>query len=379
MVLRSLAGPGRGLQYPGLIRFPQWNNQFSPGGGSGCGCCEEVEDPCILVNDPFDRDDADALGGTWTEHGDIDIVSNEARVQASVTAYAISSVTHAGNIRITMDVRSQIAGGEFWIIIAWVDDDNYLYAQLKIGTSQTIKLFKRVAGSDTELESATQTTAAATIYEFWACYRNGLFSAGVTGGTSTYAVLWSPSVTLGSFGFGADAVGGNAFINDFIAEKVQDGCAVCELGEEVTCENCIGGSAARWYLIELNNFVSDWCPECELWNDGWILGTIGCSSLLTTGANQPPCGNDVGLLANTPFISFVLDTDRITVRVGVANPGFTVIYQLARFELMMEEEPYDCFDLDRLEIPLIETSDPVSGGTDPICDTTGATCHVTAL
>jgi hypothetical protein len=39
----------RGTLRPWSLRqfFPAWNNQFSPGGGSGCGCCEGDTPTCV--------------------------------------------------------------------------------------------------------------------------------------------------------------------------------------------------------------------------------------------------------------------------------------------------------------------------------------------
>lgn len=39
----------RSLWLPESLRqfYPRWNNQFSPGGGSGCGCCGDEETPTV--------------------------------------------------------------------------------------------------------------------------------------------------------------------------------------------------------------------------------------------------------------------------------------------------------------------------------------------
>ena len=45
----------RGSIRPWSLRqfFPAWNNQFSPGGGSDCGCCDGGDIPCSDVVDCF--------------------------------------------------------------------------------------------------------------------------------------------------------------------------------------------------------------------------------------------------------------------------------------------------------------------------------------
>lgn len=42
----------RALWLPESLRgfYPKWNNQFSPGGGSGCGCCGGYTGDCVTVD-----------------------------------------------------------------------------------------------------------------------------------------------------------------------------------------------------------------------------------------------------------------------------------------------------------------------------------------
>jgi hypothetical protein len=57
----------RGSIRPWSLRqfFPAWNNQFSPGGGSGCGCCDGGPDPCTGIEDCF--------GGTLPSEAEVDL------------------------------------------------------------------------------------------------------------------------------------------------------------------------------------------------------------------------------------------------------------------------------------------------------------------
>jgi len=351
----------------------------------GC-CCSPVEAGCEVLNDPFDRPDSDTLGGTWTElSGDVDIAGNLAVVASGVTGRAISSTTYLGNIRITMDILAGGLGTSFRILLGYTDANNFLYATATINFVSTVKVFIREAGVDTELASQNQTMTTGVTYEFFACFRSGLFAAGITGGNTAASFVF-PSFPFGSsFGFQIAAVSGDASINDYLATKVQDGCDDCVVPDEVLCASCVDGVIPRYFLVTLAGFLNDWCTDCGMYNTSFIIGmgATSCSgSVLYPGQARgaAPCGNfdNSGFGSQTQVnLAFLTGPDRIVVTVSTVEPFPTAPIIIAQFTLNITT-PYDCVGINGLDIPLSDAGHADSFG-NIACDASGATCTITAL
>lgn len=351
---------------------------------AGCTCCAPSD--CEILADGFDRDDSDTLGGTWTEtSGDIDIAGNLAVVASGVTGRAISSTTHTGNIRVTMDILAGGLGTRFRIILGYTDANNFIFADVLVnGASSSIRLWQRDAGTESDLGNVSLSLSSGVTYEFFACYKSRVFVAGITGSSS---VAGSVDVffTFGTqFGFQVQAVFGDASVNDFLARKVEEGCDDCVAPDvDVECENCIDDVLPKYFLVELDGFADDACTECELWNAAYIVGVGAggtCSGVWIRGFLQSPCGNDIGGsggFGTAPQITITFEPGVIRVVAALANPTPPVC-RVAEFERSMGSDPFDCESISGLDIPLIATA-VNCGEASPICDTSGATCTITAL
>ena len=351
----------RALWLPESLRafYPKWNNQFSPS-GDACGCCS-TGDPCALVSDDFDRANSTNLGAGWSEEsGDFTISSNKLNYNSGTNAVVINTTTHTSQeVTITVDVRQGITTGTtFRIILSYVDTDNYYYAELTIGSAQTLRLVERSGGTDTELDSATVTTFAGTSYPFTACMTEFSFSATANG----VSVGAAHSGTSGEFGLGIGAATGPSTFDNFVARIVSDTCDDCQ---RPVCYLCSEAGSADSYEVTISGLTNtdpvSSCADCASFNGTWILTRAFQCSWRYDGTF--PCGNDALIL---DFISDGFpDTSGSMDLAFFSDPGAPAFGSNGNLS------DVDCRNLVDYELP------NVPGGG--YCEDGSATCTITAL
>mgnify|MGYP000887160761 FL=1 len=110
---------------------------------------------CLLLADGFDRDDADNLGCLWGGCENGSIVSNEALFETPNTYCAANYFSSIPAWSIVVLVKGDDDDDEPRGLVAIVDDDNYLFAQLTVdGACGNLKLFQRSGGTNTQLGSS---------------------------------------------------------------------------------------------------------------------------------------------------------------------------------------------------------------------------------
>ncbi len=139
-------------------------------------CCCNPPCNCYEFADFFGRPDSTNLGADWTEVvGDWEIVSGQVIVSDSLSQLIHVSVCPVEFVGTTL-IAVVPDGAEVRVIIGWVDDENYLYAQVDRGSAGTLKIGKVVASADTVIV----TTDARSIndnFDLSVCIRNGQLSA----------------------------------------------------------------------------------------------------------------------------------------------------------------------------------------------------------
>ena len=349
------------------------------------GCCCDVSEPnpCLVFSDEWSGDaDSDSLGADWDERaGDWDIVSGVAKyiLAGGADAFVVSTVTHtSANLHVQATMSAQVAGTKLRLIIGYVDDDNYYFAQWHVhATSGTLKLFSRIAGVETQLDTVDADIPVNTNCLLTICC-DGLFLAATvsaSGGTPSYGVDYvGETLTGGGFGFGVEGSPiGLVRVTNFQAEAVEPGCAICE-PVAVDCDHCEDGDSPPYILIEFDGFVDEDCTECERLNAAFILtgGSTGFGGncFWSYGFHPGHCasGDPPG---EQTLIQMVMTSTAILVEIfyqGLLSAGTTT------FELPITT-PYDCMAIDGLDIPF--DAHQSSGGFQH-CNGT-VTCTITAL
>lgn len=349
----------------------------------GC-CCDAAEDTCILLTENWSADsDADSLGAEWDERaGDWDIVSGVAKyiLAGGADAFVISTITHTdAQMHVQATMSASVTSTTLILIIGYIDDSNYYFAQWTVSaTIGTLKLFSRIAGVETELDTVdadipTNTNSLVTI----CC--DGLFlSASVAGGgLGPFGVDYvGETLTGGGFGFGVKGSPiGTVRVTNFQAEKVETGCAACD-PSTVTCEHCIDGDSPQYIMLELAGFADEDCVECERLNGVFVLSGgadgLGGACSWTYFFSPGHCADGVDDAAESTVLTIAITSTTITVEITYLSGG--VYNSTTTFELSIST-PYDCVGIDALDIPF--DSHFSSGGFQHCSGT--VTCTLTAL
>ena len=345
----------------------------------GCCCGEETPNPCILLTDNWSAEpDSDSLGAEWDERaGDWDIVSGVAKYNSGggADAFVISTVTHTdAQMHVQATMSSSTSGTTFRLILGYIDDNNYYYAAWRNhATTGTLKLFSRIAGVETELDTVDADIPTNTNCLVTVCCDGLFLSATVSGGgLGPFGVDYvGETLTGGGFGFGIEGTpGGTVRVTNFQAEKVESGCAACDPATE-ECEHCADGDSPTYILAELTGFTDDACTDCEVINGGFIAsggGEVGGTPVLCKWFyNIIPgsCGGD------RVQIEIAIGTATIVVTISSITIIGGFITDIATFTLSIST-PYDCLGIAALDIPFD------SFGAFGACGGT-VTCTLTAL
>lgn len=350
--------------------LPRFNNQFSPG-GSTCGCCETVGDPCAIFSDNYDRADDSSPGANWSEeNGQVAISSNKLAYISGSDVACISTTTHTSHqVTITVDVRQTgfvlISGTEFRVILSYVDASNYVYAALKIGTSQYLRIVERVGGVDTVLDTVATTTTINTTYTLTACMGPTYIYVSM-GGAEVNAFVVG---TTGEFGVGFGAADIFSTFDNFVARAVEDGCEECQ---RPICTLCDANGTPESFELTIAGIVdgdpvfdpTKTCTDCHLYNGTWTLTRDGeCRWRYDTTDHF--CGTS-GLFGW--ILDFIPDGSGIP---GNGTMDLQGTENLAPAFSTGTLAGLDCLNLVDFPLPF----EP--GGS--FCDQTGATCTITSL
>lgn len=340
---------------------------------SDTSCKKPAAPTCSIISDNMDRADSSDIGCGLTETaGSWSIVGNKLRT-SSGTAKVTCETVHpqeSGAMKVSAVVRSSAADDQ---IKVFTDAANNTYAQLTIGTSKTLKLF---AGG-VEQDSVAFTTTVDTDYTMTVWHADGGLSVQVSGGVLTTTCLAvDEAVPAGPVkaGLGTGTVSGNVDFNNLVVSRAYDANnESCDRPCAEPCDACDDVTTLLLITLEFTGFANGSCTDCADWNATSVEVPIGWSG---------PCGwvMDSGFPAcsagspkyNLLSVAFVVEFGTYVIYVNLQEDvgGATTEWRYDTGEASI-----DCLvDLVGLEIPLN------FGTTGPdTCDTTAATCTITAV
>lgn len=294
-------------------------------------CCPSI---CTVhVNDDFNRAslgaDWDVRSGTITMPG---TVARTTSVNALVVhASASSNLVHAA-VRVSLDTD----GDQAKIVVAYQDDNNYLYA-LFTRTSTTVttqQLYKRVTGVETQLGS-TDTTTIAMVGQQWiqASYDGETLCAvisgsdvAVTSGAFSWVVAEVDTAMSGTgMGWGTGTITGTAEFDHARFENQHVDNSLCRHCH--TCSVCTPRQVVTEYEVVISGVVSAGacsatCPDL---NSTFILTSGGGSSCSWCYNALTICGRTNGFslgFSGALVTMSVLESDSPTACGGIVNRGF---------------------------------------------------------
>lgn len=252
----------------------------------GCLCCPAG---CTIASDNFAADD---LATNWDIRSGSPTISGgllNAGAGTNLLIHNTAADAGATGVFTSVVVRCTSTTDTLRLVAAYVDDNNYWYAEAQAGVSNgTLKIFERVAGVDTQ-RGSTGTVTSFQVNEDWElrlCLQPGAVVASMfTGGSALSAqeVIYAATVTVASTkaGVGGSEVGTVTF-NDFAFEKHKVDSSTCK-----TCLSCSTCSTGQPYQVQvvISGIVDTFlCPACL--NGTWILTRLNrCQWEIT-----PICG-----------------------------------------------------------------------------------------
>lgn len=195
---------------------------------------------CNYFTDAFAVDnlatDYTTVSGAWT-------VSGGTLNTASSNAILVANTTSTNNYhRITATFGFSPAGDIQRLIGGYADSSNFLYLQLTHSSTQSeVKLFKRVAGVNTQIGSTKNVTASAEGYTLTLCCDpdGTVGSATANGFLGTVKIIAVNEVSAGNqCGFATGAITGTAAFDSLTFQNVYQNNTKCESCLE-KCNHCI--------------------------------------------------------------------------------------------------------------------------------------------
>lgn len=258
------------------------------GGLADC-CCD-----CTYFSDTFTRANGASLGvAEWTET-DWTIASNKAATLTS-NAYAIATKSSGDGYGVVQVVFSGATlGDEIKLIIAYLDDNNYVFALFKLSTSAggcgSIKLYKRVAGVETQLGITRRVRSFEnnTNHTLILC-RSGNTVTGSVASTTTVSALYdqlTETFTGEKAGFRTGSIGAGVTVDNYsfsrFGTSVTSLCPTCSAALSCTIfEDTFDRTDSSDVGCEWDEIVGNWSIVSN------ALSVSTANAILTTEQTHP--------------------------------------------------------------------------------------------
>lgn len=244
---------------------------------------------CSIYSDHFTTDRLatkwDQRSGTWTVAGGV-LEVTDAGVIVTTTAAPVG----VDAIHLTVEFITSDPNGQYRLIFAYVDDDNYWFAQVDLD-AETLSIWERTAGVETERDSTTIPSDAES-GSLTACYsEDRIIATFQSGDDSRTAVYHATLAVEGTFAGLAVVATATASFDDFAYSKhfsVDSTCPQCEL---LDCQCCEDGQPEQWQLeisgLADGTFGGSSCTDCDELNGTYILTKFDdCTANYLTGSEQ---------------------------------------------------------------------------------------------
>lgn len=238
----------------------------------GCPCCTA----CTIFADTFDRADASSIGAEWDERAGNWAISTNAAVPDAANAVAVVDEDHpeaTSDMVAYAVVTGNTSGDMIRVIVAWEDDSNYLFGQLRLtgASSAASRLGKVEAGVLSYLTSETTTSAGGVDETFTikVCYVGDRLSLELrsgdiaSGGTFLNAHGFDVTYTGLRAGIGAGTMTGTIrflrFAWEYHASEERPLCRGCA----EPCEACEDGTTPYAVQVEIDGVADGGaCADC---------------------------------------------------------------------------------------------------------------------
>ena len=268
----------------------------------GCPCCE---DDCRIAIAGWNQ-----VAGTWTIDGDN-------LETASSSALAVTTNEHPDELSthyVSVKVKGDDDGDILRVVVAYADADNYLYAELEVGTADGIlRLFQVTGGSAFQLGVDVTVTGAKSgeLHTVRVCYDGEYLIVNVVG----KEVYMQAVTATGTYvGLATGAIDTLTTFEDFewhIHYDAPNNCPQCL--QNVPCSRCEEGVWPARIKVVLSGIITPLGSTCTC---GDLDGTWICyRQVPSCWSNSNFISNVCGALYNN-FVSVRMSTDDI-LTVGV--------------------------------------------------------------
>lgn len=229
-------------------------------------CCQAGN--CVIAEDDFNRADSTALGSLWDERsGDWEIFGNELKENGNAGALVVCTTESPGSpfdAFVSIDLRDDIAdGAKPRIIVNYLDDDNYFFAELTISMpdSSTLRLWRRAGGTNTAL-TAPVTLVGLTLNSLSACFIDESFAAHVTAAPQEWLWVCHPATHANGRKAGIGNGGNVAFTCDtflFLRHLIRSPSGFVCPSCQCTCDLDTGKKHCLPWTLTLTISTNDTC------------------------------------------------------------------------------------------------------------------------
>jgi len=255
---------------------------------AGCPCCNSVL-PCEIDADAFDSAADPPDTAKWEERAGTDWQTTGGTLRTATSNALIKWKTEQPEsiAEYVADVSIYGAtGDELRVIVNYVDDSNYDFAQFTIGSSGCIALYKRVAGTNTLLSRkfASIPASTATSIRVW-MGNNGTEYTFAAAAEITWSIRSPSVVRVGTglyIGLGTGAIASTIRFDDFSFKRHWHSTVT------PTCPRIT--YACDYYQLHLNNAGSTTDTTCSFTEQAgsWSLDSFsvgGMARVSTTDTN----------------------------------------------------------------------------------------------
>lgn len=309
------------------------------------GCCRQ----CEYFSDDFGRSNNDNLGDDWSEvAGAWSILSNQLVTSSSNALCVCQQPEPDGDVALVVEVSVTLKtnNDQTRVIVGYQDTTNYYYVQLQSGVTNGVKIFRRVAGIDTQISTnRIRGINNNTPYLVRVCATTSAVAAYVD--SYPYAG-YSESVPVGLAGIGTGSIGAPGVVfDDFTLSRhrsIMDGCPWCP-STCVFCSDDVPGSL----LVHIEGFSNSDCNHCVDMNGNFVLipTTTNCEyRYLFDWECQKDCGGGMSVTINSITATIYAGIDgtrgaRVTIG-GYGSPAERVV--LYDWESLIAN-PLDCMTI----------------------------------
>lgn len=257
--------------------------------------CEACLTSCTIFSDDYATDELSQFYNQRT--GTFTVTGGTVTTTSTPGLLRCEALGTFGHGRVSVRGKSSTGGGStIRVVGSYTDDNNYLFAEITFsGVTGALRLWKKVAGADTQLGTTqTFTFATNTFYQLRVCW-DGTTAVAV-GGDQVISGAYTGTGNQGGLGANPTS-GGTATFDDFeFVVYVDDNadCEECTEDDTSACNLCITGVGPKFLSLTVsgvmaaadNDCLTDGgsfleCDNATLANATWIVPRATITDVLS--------------------------------------------------------------------------------------------------